>query len=62
MINKIRIILLLSPRDMSNDIGSLNYFSIFSFLFLNEKGPSLYNAYDRNEMKDKLVIKIDQDN
>ena len=27
----------------------------------NEKGSSLYNAYDRNEVEDKLVIKIDQD-
>ncbi len=46
---------------MSNDKGSLNCLLIYSFLFLNKKGSSLYNAYDRNEMEDKLVIKIDQD-
>ena len=61
LINGIRIILSSPPRDMSNDIGSLDCLPIFSFLFLNEKGPSLYNAYDRNEVEDKLVIKIDQD-
>ncbi|PKY26278.1 hypothetical protein RhiirB3_441530 [Rhizophagus irregularis] len=27
----------------------------------DKKGSSLYNAYDRDEVKDKLVIKIDQD-
>ena len=27
---------------------------------MNEKGFSLYNAYDQNEVKNKLVIKIDQ--
>ncbi|CAB4394444.1 unnamed protein product [Rhizophagus irregularis] len=46
---------------MSNDKGSLDCLPIYSFLFLNEKGSSLYNAYDRNEVEDKLVIKIDQD-
>ncbi|CAI2183212.1 1359_t:CDS:2, partial [Funneliformis geosporum] len=46
---------------MSNDKGSLECLPIYSFLFLNEKGSSLYNAYDRSEVKDKLVIKIDQD-
>uniref|UniRef100_U9TCS9 Replication origin-binding protein domain-containing protein n=1 Tax=Rhizophagus irregularis (strain DAOM 181602 / DAOM 197198 / MUCL 43194) TaxID=747089 RepID=U9TCS9_RHIID len=50
-----------SPRDMSNDKGSLDCLPIYSFLFLNEKGSSLYNAYDRDEVEDKLVIKIDQD-
>ncbi|CAI2199005.1 10532_t:CDS:1, partial [Funneliformis geosporum] len=47
--------------DMSNDKGSLDYLPIYSFLFPNEKGSSLYNAYDRNEVDNKLVIKIDQD-
>ncbi|RGB23925.1 hypothetical protein C1646_676760 [Rhizophagus diaphanus] len=28
----------------------------------SSKGSSLYNAYDQNEVEDKLVIKIDQDN
>ena len=28
---------------------------------MNEKGFSLYNAYDQNEVKNKLIIKIDQD-
>ncbi|CAI2195416.1 9665_t:CDS:1, partial [Funneliformis geosporum] len=46
---------------MSNDKGSLDCLPIYSFLFPNEKGSSLYNAYDRNEVEDKLVIKIDQD-
>jgi hypothetical protein len=46
---------------MSNDKGSLDCLPIYSFLFPNEKGSSLYNAYDRDEVKDKLVIKIDQD-
>src|ERR1044072_5521539 len=46
---------------MSDEKGSLEYLPIYSFLFSNEKGSSLYNAYDRDEVKDKLVIKIDQD-
>src|ERR1044072_4805333 len=46
---------------MSDEKGSLEYLPIYSFLFPNEKGSSLYNAYDRDEVKDKLVIKIDQD-
>ncbi|PKB97104.1 hypothetical protein RhiirA5_433720 [Rhizophagus irregularis] len=46
---------------MSDDKGSLDCLPIYSFLFLNEKGSSLYNAYDRDEVEDKLVIKIDQD-
>ena len=46
---------------MSNDKGSLDCLPIYSFLFPNEKGSSLYNAYDRDEVEDKLVIKIDQD-
>jgi hypothetical protein len=46
---------------MSNDKGSLECLPIYSFLFPNEKGSSLYNAYDRSEVEDKLVIKIDQD-
>jgi|SRR6266542_155116 len=59
LISAIRKILLSSSRDMSNDKESLKYLSIHSFLFLNEKGSSLYNAYDRDEVKNKLVIKID---
>ncbi len=46
---------------MSNDKGSLDCLPIYSFLFSNEKGSSLYNAYDRDEVKNKLVIKLDQD-
>ena len=46
LLNAIRNILLSSPRDMSNDKGSLDCLPIYSFLFSNEKGPSLYNAYD----------------
>src|SRR2546423_9895518 len=46
---------------MSNDKGSLDCLPIYSFLFPNEKGSSLYNAYDRDEVENKLVIKIDQD-
>ena len=46
---------------MSNDKRSLDCLPIYSFLFPNEKGSSLYNAYDRDEVEDKLVIKIDQD-
>src|SRR2546423_9711334 len=46
---------------MSNDKGSLDCLPIYSFLFQNKKGSSLYNAYDWNEVKDKLVVKIDQD-
>ncbi|CAB4403270.1 unnamed protein product [Rhizophagus irregularis] len=46
---------------MSDEKGSLEYLPIYSFLFPNEKGSSLYNAYDRDEVRDKLVIKIDQD-
>ncbi|PKK58688.1 hypothetical protein RhiirC2_795920 [Rhizophagus irregularis] len=61
LLNAIREILLSPPRDMSNEKGSLEFLPIYSFLFPNEKGSSLYNAYDRNEVEDKLVIKIDQD-
>src|SRR4051794_30600133 len=61
LLNAIQEIALSPPRDMSNDKGSLDCLPIYSFLFLNEKGSSLYNAYDQNEVKDKLVIKIDQD-
>ncbi|PKY54157.1 hypothetical protein RhiirA4_472806 [Rhizophagus irregularis] len=61
LLNAIREIFLSPPRDMSDEKGSLEYLPIYSFLFSNEKGSSLYNAYDRNEVEDKLVIKIDQD-
>src|SRR3954471_11795350 len=61
LLNSILKILSLSPRDMSNDKGSLDCLPIYSFLFSNEKGSSLYNAYNRNEVNNKLVIKIDQD-
>ncbi|CAI2195610.1 12364_t:CDS:2 [Funneliformis geosporum] len=46
---------------MLDEKGSLEYLSIYSFLFLNEKGSILYNAYDWDEVINKLVIKIDQD-
>ena len=62
LLNAIREIFLSPPRDMLDEKGSLEYLPIYSFLFSNEKGSSLYNAYDRDEVKDKLVIKIDQDN
>ncbi|GBC18173.1 hypothetical protein GLOIN_2v1791232 [Rhizophagus irregularis DAOM 181602=DAOM 197198] len=61
LLNIIREIFLSPPRDMSDEKGSLEYLPIYSFLFPNEKGSSLYNAYDRDEVRDKLVIKIDQD-
>ena len=61
LLNAIREIFLSPPRDMSDEKGSLEYLPIYSFLFSNEKGSSLYNAYDRGEVEDKLVIKIDQD-
>ncbi|CAG8754097.1 2791_t:CDS:2, partial [Cetraspora pellucida] len=61
LLNSIQKILSLLFKDMSNDKGLLDCLPIYSFLFLNEKGSSLYNAYDRNEVEDKLVIKIDQD-
>ena len=61
MLNVIREIFLSPPRDMSDKKGALKYLPIYSFLFPNEKGSSLYNAYDRDEVEDKLVIKIDQD-
>src|SRR4051812_46602865 len=61
LLNNIREIFLSPPRDMSDEKGSLEYIPIYSFLFPNEKGSSLYNAYDRDEVEDKLVIKIDQD-
>ena len=61
LLNAIQGILSSPPRDMSDDKGSLDCLPIYSFLFLNEKGSSLYNAYDRSEVEDKLVIKIDQD-
>ncbi|CAI2185961.1 7474_t:CDS:2 [Funneliformis geosporum] len=49
-------------KDISDDKGSLEYLPIYSFLFSNIKGSSLYNAYDQDEVENKLVIKIDQDN
>src|SRR6266480_753535 len=61
LLNAIREIFLLPPRDMSDEKGSLEYLPIYSFLFSNEKGSSLYNAYDQDEVKGKLAIKIDQD-
>ena len=61
LLNAIRGILLSPPRDMSDEKGSLEFLPIYSFLFSNEKGSSLYNAYDRDEVENKLVIKIDQD-
>ena len=61
LLNAIREIFLSPPRDMLDKKGSLEYLPIYSFLFPNEKGSSLYNAYDRDEVEDKLVIKIDQD-
>ncbi|GES87279.1 hypothetical protein GLOIN_2v1765104 [Rhizophagus clarus] len=61
LLNAIQGILSSPPRDMSDDKGLLDCLPIYSFLFLNEKGSSLYNAYDQSEVKDKLVIKIDQD-
>ncbi|CAB4379314.1 unnamed protein product [Rhizophagus irregularis] len=62
LLNEIRKISLSPPKDMSDIIGTLDCLPIYSFLFPNEKGSSLYNAYDRDEVVDKLVIKIDQDN
>src|SRR2546423_15111626 len=62
LLNSIQEILSSLPREMSDDKRSLECLPIYSFLFSNEKDPSLYNAYDLNEMSDKLVIKIDQDN
>ncbi|GES96582.1 hypothetical protein GLOIN_2v1791232 [Rhizophagus clarus] len=61
LLNTIREIFLSPPRDMSDKKGSLEYLPIYSFLFPNEKGSCLYNAYDRDEVENKLVIKIDQD-
>src|SRR6266542_4859484 len=61
LLNSIQKILSSLPRDMSDDKGSLECFPIYSFLFPNEKGPSFYNAYDWNEVEDKLFIKINQD-
>ncbi|GBB90263.1 hypothetical protein RclHR1_17160003 [Rhizophagus clarus] len=61
LLNAIRKIFLSPPRDMSDEKGSLEYLPIYSFLFPNKKGSCLYNTYDRNEVKNKLVIKIDQD-
>ncbi|CAG8629023.1 16711_t:CDS:2 [Cetraspora pellucida] len=55
-------IFLSPPRDILNDKESLDCLLIYLFLFPNKKGPSLYNAYNYNEVEDKLVIKIDQDN
>ena len=46
LLNSIRKILSLPPKDMSNDKGSLDCLSIYSFLFPNKKGSSLYNAYN----------------
>ncbi|CAI2184363.1 8310_t:CDS:2, partial [Funneliformis geosporum] len=42
---------------MSDEKGSLEYLPIYSFLFSNEKGSSLYNAYVRDEVEDKLPLR-----
>ena len=46
LLDAIRKMVLSPPRDMSNDKGSLDCLPIYSFLFPNKKGSSLYNAYD----------------
>ena len=46
LLNAIREIFSSPPRDMSDEKGSLEDLPIYSFLFPNEKGSSLYNAYD----------------
>ena len=46
LLNTIQKIFLSSPRDMSDEKRLLKYLPIYSFLFSNEKGSSLYNAYD----------------
>ncbi len=61
LLNKIQKIALSLFRNMSDIIGSLDYLSIYSFFFLNVKSFSLYNSYNWNEVENKLVIKIDQD-
>ncbi|RGB21517.1 hypothetical protein C1646_786587 [Rhizophagus diaphanus] len=58
LLNTIQKIFLSPPRDMSDEKGSLEYLPIYSFLFLNEKGFSLYNAYDWD---DPLRAMIDID-
>jgi hypothetical protein len=59
LVSAIQEILSSPPRDISDEKGSLEYLPIYSFLFPNEKGSSLYNAYDQDEVENKLVIKID---
>ncbi|GES77220.1 hypothetical protein GLOIN_2v1777834 [Rhizophagus clarus] len=61
LLNAIRKILSSSLKDMSDDKRSLDCLPIYSFLFPNEKGSSLYNVYNQSEVENKLVIKIDQD-
>ncbi|RGB30784.1 hypothetical protein C1646_671412 [Rhizophagus diaphanus] len=60
LLHAIREIFLSPPKDMLDEKGSLEYFPIYSFLFPNKKGSFLYNAYDRDEVENKLVIKINQ--
>ena len=48
-----------SPKDLLNAIREILLSPPRDMS--NEKGSSLYNAYDRSEVEDKLVIKIDQD-
>ncbi|PKC50113.1 hypothetical protein RhiirA1_406176, partial [Rhizophagus irregularis] len=50
LLNTIQEIFLSPPRDMSDIIGSLDDLPIYSFLFLNEKGSCLYNAYPIKNM------------
>ncbi|PKC55864.1 hypothetical protein RhiirA1_402563 [Rhizophagus irregularis] len=49
LLNTIRGILSSSPRDMSDDKGSLDCLPIYSFLFPNEKGSTL--LIDHHELK-----------
>ena len=46
---------------MSDEKRLLKHLLIYLFLFSNKKEFNLYNIYDWNEVEDKLVIKIDQD-
>ncbi|GBC30608.2 hypothetical protein GLOIN_2v1770871 [Rhizophagus irregularis DAOM 181602=DAOM 197198] len=58
-----------TPLEKFNDnFSSKDLLNAIQEIFLSpprdmsdKKGSSLYNAYDRDEVKDKLVIKIDQD-
>ncbi|CAG8622370.1 3218_t:CDS:2 [Ambispora gerdemannii] len=64
VMNKIREIVSLPTRDMSNNKGSLEDIHLWDYLLPNygaKEGISLLDAYTWGELADKLVIQVEQE-